>query len=341
MASNVNVPTQERSVDPFASYNSNTVNKLTKMISFGSDVLADPNALRLTLLSGSTVRVSAGQCIKDHTLIDVSASLVLDFTDSDYYYNFDSGFNQDGYYYVVLSYRYVKSRPAPTASIQIIRPSQTGAFSEGGDWLFLGAVHATNTAPPVLDGIYDYDPSTPTVERKYAKEFAGGYTILPTHVSTEHRGQIAYEVTTDQFYVGFEDRWEPFPQNYVNIDTTNATAGDLCYVDSNGEAALAIATSSDTGAEIAVVEVGKSALGTGQASLSGFVSGVPVESTSPAISVGDLLYLSASEAGKVTSTQSSPLSQVVGRAMTDESASEVDSFRNRHCFKTDRYFIWW
>jgi len=327
-----NIPSQVRTVDPFASYNSNTVNKLTRMITFNDDVLMEPNSLRLSHTSdatsvGSVIVVSAGQVYKDDTLVEVTTDISVDFNDENFYYDWDQptlGFNETGYYYIVLRYRYVKSRPAPQASIQILKPSQRGSFTLGGDWVFLGAVYATNTAPPVLTDIYDYDPSNPTVERRYAKEYAGSFTTLPTHISTEHRGQIAYEVTTDQFYVGFQDRWEPFPQNFINIDTTAASVGDLCYVDSNGEAALAVATALTTGAEIAVVEFGLEVTGTGQAVMSGLVSSVNVESTSLDVSVGDLLYLSSTEAGKVTSTQTSPYSQVVGRALSDEASSKVD-----------------
>ena len=72
------------------------------------------------------------------------------------------------------------------------------------------------------------------------------------------------------------------------------------------------------------IEIGTVALGTGKVTLTGHVEDVNVDSASPAIVIGDLLYLSGSEAGTVTSTETSPLSQVVGRALTDDAASKVD-----------------
>ena len=61
-------PSQVRSVDPYASYHSNVVNRLTRMISRGENVLHAPNAMEVMADSTSpidTVIVTKGEAFKE------------------------------------------------------------------------------------------------------------------------------------------------------------------------------------------------------------------------------------------------------------------------------------
>jgi hypothetical protein len=110
----------------------------------------------------------------------------------------------------------------------------------------------------------------------------------------------------------------------VNIDTTPIPVGTIVYANNSAHATAAISTSLTTGAEMIVSSVGIEADGTGRAVMSGFFEGALVEA-GPAISIGDLLYLSNSQAGTLTNVQTSPLSQVVGRALSaGNSANPID-----------------
>ena len=328
------IPEQYRAVDPFASYNSNTVNQLTEMTSRNENVLDIPCGLDVVLdeTSSSSVVVRPGYAFKDDVMIYVSEDHTVDFSDDDQYIVTPTvGLPlQTGWHYVVLEYTFIKSRPAPQANIKIVRTDDRNSYDYGSSstsLIFLKAVNITSVGPPVVGSISDYDPENVDNKRTYAKRYAGPESnfIPAAHAQCRDQGRFAYDTTKDEFWFGYEDRWERLNvAGTFTIDTENVTVGDLCYVDSNRQAALADATSIVTAAEMVVVEVGLAADGTGQARLNGYVQNVNVEAGSAGVVVGDLLYLSNSEPGTVTSTQTSPLYQVVGRALTAESASKVD-----------------
>jgi hypothetical protein len=328
------IPEQYRAVDPFASYNSNTVNQLTEMVSRGDNVLDIPCGLDVVAdaTSSSSVVVKPGYLYKDDVLIYISEEHTLDFLDfNNQYISFQAASLATGYYYIVLEYTYIKSRPAPQAEIKIVMPAQRNNYDYGSSstsLVFLKAVQITSVSPMTVGSLYDYDPEGGYQDnkREYAKKYAGSETSFdPTDFEQcRDQSRFAYDVTKDEFWFGYGDRWERLNvAGTYNIDTTAATIGDLCYIDSNGEAAPAIVTAVGTAADMVAIEIGQAVDGTGQARLNGYVENVNVE-TGNSPSIGDLLYLSGTEAGTVTNVQTSPLSQVVGRAVSDESGSKVD-----------------
>jgi hypothetical protein len=155
-----NIPSQARAVDPFASYNSNSVNMLTRAVTHGEDGIS--SALSCDVIadavSNTKVIVQPGFVFSDDVWIHISAQHTVDFTDSDHYFNFDTGFDEAGYYYIVLEYIYQKSRPAPQAKLLIVKPSQRSAYTEGGQWLFLKAVKVEGVGTFHAVSLHDYDP---------------------------------------------------------------------------------------------------------------------------------------------------------------------------------------
>jgi len=327
------IPEQYRAVDPFASYDSNTVNQLVEIRARAENVLDIPCGLDVISDSTSpndTVIVRPGYAFKDDVMIYVSEEHSVDFNDQDQYVSFGSGFDEAGNYYIVLEYTYIKSRPAPQARIKIVKPSQRGNYDYGNSstsLVFLKSVNVIWTGSEFnINSLADYDSTLIVNQRQFAKMYGGAVVTLPTFDRCRDRGRILYVLSEDKFYFGLDGAWKLVGGSSLEfaIDTDSVTVGDLCYVDSTGKAAAAIVTSSDTAADMIAIEIGTVALGTGKVTLTGHVEDVNVDSTSPAIVIGDLLYLSGSEAGTVTSTETSPLSQVVGRALTDEAASKVD-----------------
>ncbi len=149
-------PTQTRTVDPYASYNSNVVNGLTKMISNGLDCVVASNPINVTRASATTLTVSAGYCIKDDVLIEISP-IVIDMTDSDSYASISGGFwNEDGYYFVVLEYVYTKSKPAPVATIKLIQPDQWVSVYSATSHLLLKVVEVSSNN---IDDVWNHNPS--------------------------------------------------------------------------------------------------------------------------------------------------------------------------------------
>jgi len=110
-------PSQVRTVDPYASYHSNVVNKLTRLVTRNTNCIHSKYAVDVSVDSTSpdhVVIVSAGECFKDDVLIELTAEHSVDIRDSANYA--PSAICWPGTWYVVLDYVYSKSRPAPQAA---------------------------------------------------------------------------------------------------------------------------------------------------------------------------------------------------------------------------------
>jgi hypothetical protein len=327
------IPSQERMIDPFASYNSNVVNKITQMVSHDVEGLLTVGSLQVTIDSTSptdTVVVSEGYAIKDDVLIHITSPHQVDFSKAENYVNPSTVLpQQGGYHYVVLDYAYAKSRPAPQASIKILKPTERNLLSLSTNYILLKVVELNIVSPHVIDALYDYDPDTPTNERQYLRYYAGGAVTRPTFDDERDQGRIIFETSNDKFFFGHLSEWRELTAGGVTIDintidTTGVTVGSLCYVDNNRVAQLAIATGVDTGADIVTLGIGLAVGGSGRASVSGFVEQVPVE-TGSIVSTGDLLYLSNTDPGTVTNVRTRPFYQVVGRALSSgNSTTRID-----------------
>lgn len=126
-------PLQERSVDPYSNRRfASVLNRMTRIASGGRDVILFPNqSFRLTLLNYKEVEVSNGMCVKDDVLIHITEDFHLDFSDNDYYVDDSGAMTQSGSYFIVLSYIFARSLPAPRAWIQIIRRTGTEGELDG------------------------------------------------------------------------------------------------------------------------------------------------------------------------------------------------------------------
>jgi hypothetical protein len=318
-----NEPEQIRAVDPFASYNSDTVNQLTRMATDGLNALKSYPGLNVIEDSTSPttqVIVTPGTVYMEDVLISVTENHTVDFTDPTHYVAYEpGGFNQDGWYYIVFDYNYVKSRPAPLARIKILKPNQYNHPSLGITLHFLKAVKVTGGGPHYIDtsvDFRDYDPNHTENKREYTDLYFGVETELPAFDVLRDRGRVVYESNADTFWFGYNDRWGKITAGVeVAIDTTGLEVGAIIYTDTDGKGEYAIATDVNTAAEMIVQEVGLAVTGDGRALLTGYAQGALVE-TGITVAVGDLLYLSGSEPGRVANYRSQPFRQIIGRALT-------------------------
>jgi len=330
-----NQPCQVRTIDPFAEYNSNVANKLSRMLSGNENVLMSVNSLRLTQDSTSITKVAVvqtGTVFKDDVFIEIAEDHRVDFRDSDNYILFDTGFDEAGYYYIVLEYTYLKSRPAPMVSIKIIKPSQRALMYPSDSLLMIGVVYVINNAGEFeIDSLdHNFDPDDTDNRREYVKTRVGTETGLPVFEQFRDQSRMAYDSETDKFWLGYENQWNEFGVggSIISIDTTGTNVGEICYTDTAGAAVPAIATAIDTGGDVCVKAVGLEVDSSGKALTSGIGIDVPIE-TAQVVTAGDLLYLSSQEAGKVTSEkvtdETNPYYQVIGRALTSgDSANPID-----------------
>lgn len=318
------IPSQARAVDPFASYNSDTVNTLTRMLTYGENGLATAYSCDVTLdsTSNQAVTLHPGFLYQDDVWIHIDAEHTVDFTDPDHYYNFDTGFDEIGYYYIVLEYTFVKSRPAPQVKALIVKPSQIGAYTPGGSWLFVKAVEVENTggsAPYFVVDVHNFDPSNTDNKRLFLRTYAGSDIGLPTHTQHRDQSRIVYGPEEDDFFFGLSDRWVALGgAGGFQADTSSFEVGDLVYVGAAGTLSKAIAVLGSATADGVVSSIGSN----GNVKTTGRVSGVKIQSGAN-ITVGRLVFLSKTESGRISEQQSSPFSQFVGRCVEVTDSTSV------------------
>ena len=327
MANGNSIPTQVRAVDPFASYNSDTVNKLTRMLTYGNGQsgLSKRTSCEVSLDSTSSTQVivSPGEVYKDDVWISLTQNHIVDFTDPDQYYNFDTGFDEVGWYYVVLSYQYQKQRPAPQASILILKPSQRSVYTPGSELLFLKAVEVNAVGPGNIVDVSSHDPENTDNKRLYIPNYAGTEVFLPPFDPSRDKARVVFVESENQYYFGYEDGWGSAGGgggggSTLEINTLGFQTGDLVYVNNSGSLSLANASLGASTADGVVITVDT----LGLVQMSGRVEDVRVE-TGQSVNVGNLLYLSKSDPGTVTTQKSEPFHQFVGRCAAIQDSTTI------------------
>lgn len=309
---------QSRAVDPYASYNSDIVNKLTGIVTRGSDALDYYNSLQVIPDSTSAldhVEVLPGIIYKDDMLIEITSPYRVDFTDPAQYVSASGDpFNTEaGIYYIVLEYTYIKSRPAPQAHIKILLPSQITSFQAGNfpSLFFLKAVDvAVNVGVGSIVELYDYDPNDASTKREYIRNYASSEVGLPTFDAARDQSRIAYNPLEDQFYFGYSDRWDIPGGDTFEVNTLGVSKGDLVFVTASGDMDRARSNLPSTTSDGSAISIDAN----GRVQTSGKVVDVPIESgIVPA--VGNLLYLSGTDPGTITNSKTLPFWQFVGRCL--------------------------
>lgn len=307
-------PSQVRTVDPYASYHSNVVNKLTRLATRGEDCIHSKHAIDVSIDSTSNhvINISTGECFKDDVLVEITAQHSVDIQDSA---NYATGYLvASGTWYVVLDYLYQKARPAPQASIRLLTPNLTPNIA-GGNYLFLKALTvAVGIHGAVVTALHDKDPLDlyPTyARRKFTQLYIGLEFTLPTFYQTTDESRVIYVEDEDEVYYGTSNHWEPLGAVRASIDTTLCSSYLLGYIDSTGLLQLAISTGYDTLADCVVTSYGVSD-GAGMVRLVGPCYAELESTVIGSVNVGDKMYLSNSEPGKVTNIETSPIAQYVG-----------------------------
>lgn len=314
-------PTQERMVDPFASYNSNEVNRLTEIIGLGRNGMIGYPSLQVSSNDSTSVIVARGYILKDDVLILVPESThVVDFLDPDHYTDPTPPIPEVGYNYIVFDYTYVKSRPAPEANIKILKATDTHLYTSASNLYLLKVVQIIEPTPNnyEISQILDYDPLIPNNQRRTVLTFAGARYSIPSHTD-RYQGRFMYSSEEDDFVFGLSNRWISL-QDFTNAtsvvrDTSALAKGDLVYFNSLAGLTKAISTTVTSTADGVVTVVGEETDSPpGRVQTTGRVEEVPIEG-GIAVNIGDLLYLSLAEPGKVTNIEVYPFSQFVGRCL--------------------------
>jgi len=203
------VPIQIRTIDPFSSYNSDVINKLTRMLTFNNNVLEKIGSCDVSIdsTSSSIVIVSPGVIYKDDVLIEITSQHRVDFEDSLQYAGINKLFNKTGYYYIVLKYTYQRQRPAPTSEILIIHCDDISIYSPE-EFVFLKAVYVIASGTTYVDSVYDYDSINPANKREYLRKYIGGEPTLPVFDVSRDLSRSIYVKDEDKFYLGYSTGWK-------------------------------------------------------------------------------------------------------------------------------------
>jgi len=200
------VPSQIRSVDPYASYDSNVVNQLTRIVSDGENILLSPSPIDVSLINTTTVKALAGKAIMQDVLIEIQ-DINIDPSDIDFYLDSSGGiWNETGYYLVVLHYEYQKTSPPPEAAIKIIMPSQKATLFDPTKHLFLKCLDVSNSGLNEIDDVLDSDPDDPTLDRSELITGASAGNFVATDKDTTDLGGTLYSVGSGP-YDRFDEIW--------------------------------------------------------------------------------------------------------------------------------------
>lgn len=317
-----NIPSQTRTVDPYASYDSNIVNQLTRIITRETDCIDSIHSIDITPDLVEQLHhfyISPGQCYKDDVIIQITSTFRVDMTDPDFYIPTFPGdinpFNEEGYYHILLSYDYVKAKPAPQAKIYIIKPSQRLLYNPD-NYILLKIIQVAFLAPSTfyIVDFFNTDPEAgyESFKRSYLQFYCGTENTLPVFNQTRDQSRIVYAEDDDMVYFGGENGWICFDSLRYNIDTTLCSEGQLVYVNVAGVAEPALADNPLTFADGFCLTSDT----VGQIKLYGYAEGVPIEPGVIDVATGDLLYLSASVPGRVTNVPTLLYPQYVGRCIT-------------------------
>jgi hypothetical protein len=287
--------------------------------------LLTTNSLQVVVTQASgppIVQVQPGYIVKDDVLINIKNPHNVDFSIEENWATTppDPFLFAGGNVYVVLEYTYQKQRPAPVAKILLLRPDERNLVS---GYLLLKVIELSATPSSVLE-TYDSDPEVgfQTNTRKYLKYYAGGAVDLGAH-TPDDIGRIVFEGRRNKFFFGHEADWQELTSGGVAVDIETPPGvfpGQLCYINNNSEATPAISSDTtstiafETGADLCILALSDPMTGPGRGIITGFAQGVPVESGIE-LSPGDILYLSAVQAGTITNVRPANFFQVIGRAL--------------------------
>lgn len=205
---------QDRSIDPYASYYSSVVNQIHRLVTRSVDCLHSPRAMDVIADSTSpldTVVVTTGGLFKDDVYIENLSNFQVDLTDLDFYAPGTlTAWDSTGYYYITVSYNYTRSRPAPRASIRVLKPSQRGFLTTLPQFFLLKVLSVVDgTAGLEIDAFYDYDPQYPDNKRIFSQTYIGLEFTLPPFVRSRDEGRIVLTVDANQVYWGKTNGWDP------------------------------------------------------------------------------------------------------------------------------------
>lgn len=216
------IPIQERAVDPFSSYESENVNRLTRVLTAGEDKIARDTDLFPTKASDTIINITDGVAIKDDVMLHIEDTVgldgfqTLDITDP-LNYILQAGETSlmeapfPAVAYLVLQYVYVKTPQVPEAQILILKhPEDLNPELH----IFLGKI--TFSATNVIQSIDPEDTSVfPNVVRPVAN-------LTDAYTDAQARAADALNPITNHRAAD--------PADYNKLVGTDSTTGEIILI---------------------------------------------------------------------------------------------------------------
>ena len=250
---------QIRSIDAFSSYDSNIVNRLTRIVSLDDDILLSRDSLQVTndSTSPTTVIITPGYVVKDDVFIQQTDDFNVDMTDPDFYTE-ATALDSTGIYYITLYYTYLKTKPPPEAKIRILKPDQHSNI-DNDELMFLGAVEINDNYE--IEAVYDYDPNDSSVGRPISSA-GGGVLVVDTlpDWNLDLEGLLYYETSSGKFYGAGEDDWYELQVLKYTTITSDYEAHDneVIFVNqSTDPLTIQLPGLPQEGSEVHIIDIGR------------------------------------------------------------------------------------
>ena len=221
------IPTQLRAVDPFSSYESDNVNRITRILTSGNDKIVRNDHLAGTKYSDSQIKITKGLCVKDDVVLHMSADEYLDITDTTNYIDgtfLDLDVPTDAY--LVMYYEYVKNVVPNEGKYMILEEkrifhiNEPSYYNSNSAYLFLARVtFVTDGALSTGYRISEVFPLDDTVSPNITRQIAN---LSDTYTDENAR--------TAQLEASIIDhRAEPTKLN--KVISTDPTTGSISFID--------------------------------------------------------------------------------------------------------------
>jgi len=211
---------QERAVDPFSSYDSDNVNKLTRIITGKGGIakIVRDEYLKAQYVATVRVPITSGICIKDDVLIDITQDQEFDITDPENYIIRDASDpkEMDGPFpsvgYLVLTYQYSKSTTPSIATIRVLK--HIDDFNPAHH-VFLAKLIYQSALKLQVNGVYQDDIATNVNAFRPMANFTEPYTDIDARIA-QLQNPITEHKPSD-------------PSNWNSVITSSAIDGSIGY----------------------------------------------------------------------------------------------------------------
>ena len=214
------IPIQLRSVDPHSSYDSDNVNRLTRLITNGKDFISDRLQLYPTVNNSTNIKITAGTCVKDDVVIYIENDQLINVTNVNNYtekHVLSAPFPK--VVYIVLQYQYSK-QPVPNQAELLILNNPLNFDTDLH--VFLGTVTFNTVASIIAVGYKDNSIIRHYLSISDSNKYSLEVTSLDYNINNEYVLNHNLKRYPDIVVVDYSTGEQLTPRKIVHLDENNA-----------------------------------------------------------------------------------------------------------------------